>query len=251
MTASDSMAEGSVSTARVDFTVTHWSVVLQAGRGASHAGRAALEQLCGRYWYPLYIYVRRRGHGPEEAQDLTQEFFARLLERNDLAQADPAKGRFRSFLLGAMNHFLSNEWRKARAAKRGAGLALMSLDEEVAEGRYRGEPATESTPETLYERRWALTLFDSALTRLGEEWNIASKARQFEELKQFLSRTADQGEYERVAGQLGMSTGAVAVAVHRLRQRFRELVHDEIAHTVASPTELEDELRHLFAVLSA
>jgi RNA polymerase sigma-70 factor (ECF subfamily) len=250
MSADESAVKGSIQNRQVDFTVTHWSVVLQAGRGASDAGRVALEQLCGRYWYPLYVYVRRRGHGPDEAQDLTQEFFARLLERNDLAQADPAKGRFRSFLLGAMNHFLANEWRKAQTAKRGAGQAPISLDEETAEGRYVCEPATAATPESLYERRWALMLFESALDRLREEWSLPTKARQFEQLKQFLSSDADEGEYARVAEQLELKPGAVAVAVHRLRQRCRELVREEIAQTVTSPAALEEELRHLLAMLS-
>jgi RNA polymerase sigma factor (sigma-70 family) len=250
MITGESADKESGSTGRIDFTVTRWTVVLEAGRSESAASRAALEQLCSRYWYPLYAYVRRRGHGPEEAQDLTQEFFARMLERNDLAQADPAKGRFRSFLLGAMNHFLANEWRKSQTAKRGAGHALISLDEQTAEGRYCCEPATDSTPETLFERRWALTLFDTALERLREEWSVPSKGRQFEQLKQFLSSDPGEGEYASLAGELGMTAGAVAVTVHRLRQRYRELVREEIAHTVTNRSELEAELRHLFAAIS-
>jgi len=233
-----------------EFTATHWSVVLAAGQGDSPQAAAALEQLCRSYWYPLYAYVRRRGHGPEEAQDLTQEFFARLLERKDLAKADPARGRFRSFLLGTLNHFLHDEWRKAQAAKRGGGHPLLSLDDTEGEERYGREPASEVTPESLYERRWALTLFDRALARLREEWSAAGKGKQFEAFRQFLANEAGEGEYGATAVELEMTPQAVAVAVHRLRQRYGDLVREEIAHTVSNADELEAELRHLLAVLS-
>ena len=232
------------------FRTTHWSVVCLAGQSDAPGAREALETLCRNYWYPLYAYTRRRGHGPEEAQDLTQEFFARLLERNDLARADPDKGRFRSFLLGALNHFLAYEWRKNQAAKRGGGQALISLDEEAAEARYRQEAISDLTPETIYERRWALTLFDRALSRLQTEFRAADKSGVFEQLTPFLSDQAGEGEYAAVGRQLGMTAGAVAVAVNRFRQRYGELVREEIAHTVARPEELDEELRHLFAVLS-
>ncbi len=208
------------------------------------------ETLCRTYWYPLYAYVRRRGHGPEEAQDLTQEFFAQLLARQDVAHADRAKGLFRSYLLGAMNHFLAYEWRKNHAAKRGGGQACISLEDETAEGRYRQEAVSDLTPEKIYERRWALTLFDRALSRLQAEFGAAGKSQVFEQLKPFLSDQAGEGEYAAVGRQLDMTAGAVAVAVNRFRQRYRELVQEEIAHTVASPQELKEELRHLLAVLS-
>ncbi len=232
------------------FRTTHWSVVCLAGQNNVPGAREALETLCRNYWYPLYAYTRRRGHGPEEAQDLTQEFFARLLERNDLARADREKGRFRSFLLGALNHYLAYEWRKSQAAKRGGGQAVVSLDEQTAEERYRQEAVSDLTPEKVYERRWAWTLFDRALSRLQAEYGAADKARVFEELKRFLSDQAGEGEYAVVGRQLEMTSGAVAVAVNRLRQRYRELVREEIAHTVTSPSELDEELRHLVAVLS-
>jgi RNA polymerase sigma factor (sigma-70 family) len=232
------------------FHTTHWSVVLSAGQTDAPGGREALETLCRAYWYPLYAYVRRRGHGPEEAQDLTQEFFARLLERNDLARANPEKGRFRSFLLGAMSHFLAYEWRKAQAVKRGGGQPLLSLDNPVAEARYGREPVSEQTPETLYERRWALTLFDTALNRLHAEWGAAGRNRQFELLRAFLSSEAADGEYAPVAAALQMTVGAVSVAVHRLRHRYAELVRAEVAQTVATPAEVEDELSHLLCVMT-
>jgi RNA polymerase sigma factor (sigma-70 family) len=233
------------------FRTTHWSVVLLAGQGDAPGSRHALETLCQAYWYPLYAYVRRRGHAPEQAKDLTQEFFARLLERNDVARADPGQGRFRSFLLGAMNHFLAYEWRKAHAAKRGGGQAILSLDDETAQARYAREAASELTPEMLYERRWAWTLFNRALVRLQEEWSAADRAQQFVRLKQFLADEPADGDYAAAAGELGISPGAVTVAVHRLRQRYRELVHDEIAQTVADPADLKEELRHLCTVLNS
>jgi DNA-directed RNA polymerase specialized sigma24 family protein len=231
------------------FQTTHWSVVLLAGHGGEAGARQALELLCRTYWYPLYAYVRRRGHGPEEAQDLTQEFFARLIANHDLARADREKGRFRSFLLAAMNHFLVSEWRKVHAAKRGGGQFVISLDGLTAEERYRREPMCERTPETLYEQRWALTLFDGALARLQQEWGSAGKAREFDRLKQFLTNEAGDGEYAQAATALDMTVGAVSVAVHRVRHRYSQLVREEIAHTVADPADLEDEVRHLFAVL--
>jgi RNA polymerase sigma-70 factor (ECF subfamily) len=232
------------------FHTTHWSVVLSAGQRDAPGGREALEALCRAYWYPLFAYVRRRGHGPEEAQDLTQEFFARLLERNDLARASPEKGRFRSFLLGAMNHFLAYEWRKAQAFKRGGGQSVLSLDGLSAEARYGREPVSKETPETLNERRWALTLFDAAYHRLQAEWTAAGRNRQFELIKPFLSSEAADGEYAPVAAALQVTVGAVSVAVHRLRHRYAELVRAEVAQTVATPAEVEDELRFLLSVMT-
>jgi RNA polymerase sigma-70 factor (ECF subfamily) len=229
------------------FQTTHWSVVLQAAQ-RQEGGGAALEKLCQDYWFPLYSYVRRGGRDAEEAKDLTQEFFARLLEKNWLAQADANRGRFRSFLLSALKHFLANEWRKKQAAKRGGGKSVVSLD-DTAEALYLAEPASDLTPEKIYERRWALRLFERALGRLREDHQAAGKLAVFEALEPFLSAEAREGDYERVGAALGMSNGAVAGAVHRLRQRYRELVRDEIAQTVTSPAELEDEMRSLLAAL--
>jgi RNA polymerase sigma factor (sigma-70 family) len=232
------------------FTTTHWSVVLMAGRGPEPAADAALERLCRTYWYPLYAYVRRRGHGPEDAQDLTQEFFARLLERNYLGDVGPEKGKFRSFLLAALNHFLANEYDRAKALKRGGGQAPISLDAETAEGMFVLEPASDLTPEKIYEKRWAATLLDQAFSRLREEYTRAGKEDLFSELKAFLTEGAASGDYAPVAVRLRIAAGAVAVAVHRLRQRYRELVRSEVADTVANPTEMEAEMRYLFAVLA-
>ena len=230
------------------FRTTHWSVVLSAGQTPSPQAAAALETLCRTYWYPLYAYVRRKGHDHEEAQDLTQEFFARLLEKNYLAHADRHKGQFRSFLLAALDHFLTNEWRKAHAAKRGGGQAMISLDDETMEKRFSSEQVSDLTPEKIYERRWALTLLDHALARLREEFATAGKARQFDQFRSFLTSDGES-DYATAAAELEMSAGAAAVAVHRLRHRYRELVREEIVHTVASPTEVEDELRWLFAAV--
>jgi RNA polymerase sigma-70 factor (ECF subfamily) len=209
-----------------------------------------LETLCCTYWYPLYAYVRRRGHSPEEAEDLTQEFFARLLASNDLSGVDRSKGKFRSFLLAAINHFLANEWDRATAAKRGGNQVLISLDDENAEERYRMEPAAEVAPEKLFERSWARTLLAQGLARLRVEYAADGKTQQFEQIRCFLTEETGEGGYAAVAARLNMSTGAVAVAVHRMRQRYRELVRQEIAQTVTTPVELETEIRHLLAALS-
>ncbi len=227
---------------------THWSVVLSAANSGSANAAEALESLCRTYWYPLYAYLRRRGHNVDEAQDLTQEFFARLLEKHWLEQADPNRGKFRSCLLGAMNHFAANEWRRAHAAKRGGMKPLLSLD-DTAESRYALEPSSELTPERLYDRRWALSLFESALARLREDYRSVGKAELFESLKDFLSAEPADGDYARVGASFGMSNGAVAAAVHRLRQHYRQLVHQEVAHTLANPADVEDEMRALLEAL--
>ena len=218
--------------------------------GAAPESASALETLCRTYWYPLYAYVRRRGHSPEEAEDLTQEFFARLLASNDLSGVDRSKGKFRSFLLAAINHFLANEWDRATAAKRGGNQILISLDDENAEERYRMEPAAEVGPEKLFERSWARTLLAQGLARLRVEYAADGKTQQFEQIRCFLTEETGEGGYAAVAARLNMSTGAVAVAVHRMRQRYRELVRQEIAQTVTTPVELETEIRHLLAALS-
>ncbi len=232
------------------FTVTHWSVVLLAGQTSSPQAMEALEKLCRTYWPPLYAYVRRVGHTPHDAQDLTQEFFARLLQKNYLASVGREKGKFRSFLLAALNHFLADERDRAKAAKRGGGLTLISLDEETAENHYRPDAASQLAPDQIYEKRWATTLLEQAYAKVQEEFIAAGKRGTFEKLKGFLADGTETGDYTVLAGELGMSANTVAVTVRRLRLRYRELVRAEIAHTVASPDEIKDEMRHLFAVLA-
>jgi len=195
--------------------------------------------------------VRQRGHSPEDAQDLTQEFFARLLQRHWLGRADQQRGRFRSFLLSAMNHFLSDEWDKAKAQKRGGGLAPLPLEFDAAETRFDHEPADRVTPEQNYERRWALTLLDTVLQRLRTEYEQEGRAEFFTALHPCLVGDSSAQPYAELAVKLGVSEGAVKSTVHRLRRRYRELLHDEIAQTVARPGEVDDELRHLFTVLGS
>jgi len=236
---------------QVQFGSTHWSVVLEAAHESSPGSEEALVTLCQTYWYPLYAYVRRRVSDVHEAQDVTQEFFARLLEKNYLAQATPERGRFRSFLLTMFKHFLANEWNKARAQKRGGGQRPISLDLASAESRFGLEPADDLTPEKLYERRWAVTVMSNVLTRLRVEYAGKRKEEQFERLKVFLSGERAAGAYAKVAQSLGMTVNAVQVAVHRMRRRYRELLRAEIADTVADPAEVDEEIRNLFAVLGS
>jgi len=232
------------------FVTTHWSVVVTAGRSDTTHARDALAKLCQTYWVPLYTYVRRRGHSPEDAQDLTQEFFARLLAHHWVDNADREKGRFRSFLLSAMNHFLSDEWDKARAQKRGGGVPPVPLQLDTAETRYGLEPADNTTPERSFELRWALTLLEQVLQRLQTEYEQEGKADLFAELNPCLVGERTAQPYAELAAKVGASENTVKSAVHRLRQRYRQLLRDEIAHTVAGPAEVDDELRHLFAVLA-
>lgn len=232
------------------FTTTHWSVVLAAGHSTAPNAQQALEALCRGYWYPLYAYVRRQGHSPEDAQDLTQDFFVRFLEKKYFKLADPARGRFRTFLLTAMKHFLANEWKKAHRAKRGSGQAAISLDAEVAEQRYAAEPVEETNPERIYERRWAATLLEGVLESLQREWAAADKGWQFAELKAGLWGGSDAAPYTDIAARRGTTETAVKMAAHYLRQRYRELLRAEIAHTVSGPAEVDEELRHLIAVIS-
>jgi RNA polymerase sigma factor (sigma-70 family) len=235
---------------RQRFATTHWSVVLSAADSpAPDAGRA-LASLCEDYWFPLYAFVRRTGYSAEDAEDLTQEFFARLLANDVLSVADPERGRFRSFLLGAMKHFLANQRRSERAQKRGGRRPVISLDFQSGDRRYsRIEPADNLTPERLYEKRWALTLLDLVLNRLCEEFRAADKLPLFEALKPFLAGGLGKAGYLEVAKQLAMSEGTVKVAAHRLRRRYRKLLREEIAQTVADPESLEDELRDLLVAL--
>jgi len=231
------------------FTTTHWSVVLNAGNAESPHAEAALEKLCRTYWYPLYSFVRRQGHGPDDAQDLTQEFFARLLEKNYLGAVEREKGKFRSFLLGSLKHFLANERVRAEAAKRGGGKELISLD-DTAEDRFKLEPVTNASPEKIFEQRWAVTLLEQAFARLESEFAEAGKSKIFARLKGFLAEGSGSGDYAPIAAEMGMSVNSVAVTVHRLRQRYRELVRAEIANTVSSPAEIDEEMRNLFAALA-
>lgn len=232
------------------FVTTHWSVVLAARRADTTRARDALARLCQTYWHPLYAYVRRLGHSPHDAQDLTQEFFARLLAKNYLADADAARGRFRSFLLAALKHFLANEWEKARAQKRGGGQIPIPIDPIAAETGCHFEPADPATAETIFERRWALTLLDQVLRRLRREYVSTGREALFEQLKPTLTEASRSVRYAEIAIRLGTTEGAVKVAVHRLRQQYRELLRAEIAETVATPEEVEDELRNLFAALA-
>jgi len=224
-------------------------VVLTAARSDTTRARAALENLCQTYWPPLYAYVRRRGYSPEDAQDLTQEFFARLLERNAVASVAPKKGRFRSFLLASLNHFLTDEWDKARAQKRGGGKVI-SLDLQNAETRLGEIPVENFTPEKAYEHRWAITLLEQVYQRLGEEYREQDKTALFDALRFTLAGKSNAAPYAELARKLVMSEGAVKVAVHRLRQRYRALLRETIADTVSSPDEVEEELRYLFRTLA-
>jgi RNA polymerase sigma factor (sigma-70 family) len=233
-----------------DFVSTHWSVVLAAGRESSPDAQAALGTLCGNYWYPLYAFVRREGHGPEDAADLTQEFFSRLMTPGALAGVDRAKGRFRSFLLGSMRHLIANEWNRAQRQKRGGGSAHFSLDALAAEERYELEPADDLSPDKVFERRWAEAVLDRVTRRLQEEFTSAGIARRFDELKVFLLSGDEPPSYAESAARLEMTEGAVRTAIHRMRQRYGELFREEIAQTVASPQEVEEELRHFVAVLA-
>jgi RNA polymerase sigma factor (sigma-70 family) len=231
------------------FATTHWSVVQLAARHDTTRAQRALSELCSAYWYPLYAYVRRQGFSPHDAQDLTQEFFARLIAGNDLAQVSPRQGKFRAFLLACVKHFLANEWDKARAAKRGGGQRTISFDETDAEERYKLEPADTASADKLFERRWAMTLLETVLARLQAEYAREGKETTFEKLKPALSGSRESQPYAELARDLGMSEGAVKVAVHRFRQRYRQLLRAEIANTVSSPSEVDEEIRYLFSVL--
>jgi RNA polymerase sigma-70 factor (ECF subfamily) len=236
--------------ARWDFTTTHWSAVLAAGQADAPKAGEALEKLCRAYWYPLYVYVRRRGHSVEDAQDLTQAFFAHLLRKDFLSGVGPEKGRFRSFLLACLKHFLADEWEKARTAKRGGRGPERLLDLELAEERYRLEARVEANAESLYERRWALELLDRVLDRLRREAVASGREAVFDQLQGGLLGERPTETYAQLGARLGMSETAVKVTVHRLRQRYRELLREEIAHTVARPDEIEEEMRYLFGVVS-
>jgi RNA polymerase sigma factor (sigma-70 family) len=232
------------------FTATHWTTVLAAGQPDSSRAAEALAALCHRYWYPLYAFVRRNGFDEHEAQDMTQEFFARLLEKNWLQSVDRQKGRFRSWLLAALDHFLANEWARRKTEKRGGQATFLPLDAASAETRYLLEPVDEQTPEKIYERRWALTLLEQSLAALKAEYSTEGKAEQFDAMQVHLSGERGPNAYAESAARLGMTEGAVRVGVHRMRRRMGESLRAEIAHTVADASEVEGELKHLLAVLA-
>jgi RNA polymerase sigma-70 factor (ECF subfamily) len=223
--------------------------VLAAGKPASPQSASALAKLCETYWYPLYAFVRRQGHCPQDAQDLTQDFFVRFLEKEYFGLADPTRGRFRTFLLSSLKNFLQEQHRHATRLKRGGGQPPLSWDTQTAEGCYQAEPRDPSTPEMIYEKRWALTLLETALARLGQELAASGKGRLFAELKPFLSGNRGGSSYAETAARLGMTEGALKVAIHRFRARYRALLREEVAHTVAAPEEIDEELRHLIAVV--
>lgn len=231
------------------FATTHWSVVLAAAVGAAPDRDHAMAHLCETYWYPLYAYVRRRGSSTHEAEELTQEFFARVLEKDYLRSAGPEKGRFRSFLLVCLKRFLANEWDRRRAKKRGGGRSMFSIDFGGADERYRQEPSDKLTAERIFERRWALSLLERALTRLADEMAAAGRGHLFEKLKVYLAAGADVPPYAEMAGALGISQGALKVRVHRMREQYRQVLREEIAMTLKDPGDVDDEIRRLFYAL--
>lgn len=247
---SSSLAEGPIGGPR-QFVTTHWSVVLAARDGESSQADEALAQLCSMYWYPLYAFVRRRGLNAHDAQDLTQEFFYRLLDRHYLRAVDYRKGRFRTFLLTTLEHFLANEWRRANSLKRGGHLAFVSLEEQQsAEQRYAREPASWLSPEKIYDQNCALALLQRTLNRLREEFEAAGKIERFEQLKAFMTAGAETPPYAELATRTGTSEAALKMTVSRMRNRYGQLLRDEIANTLSSPDGVEEELCALWASLS-
>jgi RNA polymerase sigma-70 factor (ECF subfamily) len=232
---------------RGQFTTTRWSLVLEAGESGSDRSERALAELCERYWYPLYAYVRRRGHDTDDARDLTQAFFAKLLEKRDLRVADPRRGRFRTFLLASMKNFLAGEWRRESTLRRGGGVELLSLDFDSAEARYEKEPAHDLTPEAIYERRWAFRLLEQAVADLRNEYGQSGKLELFDALKGFLGSGEQILPYAELSRRFGQSEGALRTAVSRLRTRWRERLRQLVAETVESEAELREEMDCLIA----
>ena len=231
------------------FATTHWSVVLAAAPGSPSA-EEALAKLCDTYWYPLYAYARKKGHPAHEAEDLTQTFFTRLLEKGMLQDLSPEKGRFRTFMLVCMKRFIVNEWRHARTQRRGGNAKTLPIDFSHADERFRLEPASYATPERIYDRRWALTALEEALAQLAAEMKTTSKSNLFDALKPYLAMDSAAPPYSEVAAKLRMSEGSVKVAVFRLRARYAQLLRQEIAATLATPADIEDEIRRLFQALA-
>jgi RNA polymerase sigma-70 factor (ECF subfamily) len=234
---------------RASFATTRWSVVLLAGRNDTERAREALAKLCAGYWYPLYVYARRRGHPHADAQDLTQAFFARVLARQSLAAADPARGRFRSFILTAMKNFLADEWAKTQTQRRGGETPTLSLDWVAAEKHYNLEPADTDSPDKAFDRRWAHALLEAALAALAEEYRADGAGELFAALRGTLVGERAAQPYAELGAQLGLSESAIKVAVHRLRKRYRARLRAEIAQTVATAEEVDGEMQHLFRSL--
>jgi RNA polymerase sigma factor (sigma-70 family) len=232
------------------FPSTSWSLVLAAGRSEVEGSEEALATLCRVYWYPLYAYARRCGFGPEEARDLTQGYYAKLLEKHYLRDARRERGRFRSFLLASFRHYVSNARDRERALRRGGGIAILPIEMETAEGLYALEPQDDSTPERIFEKRWARTVLERALSRVRSEFDAAGKAAHFQSMKVFLSGEDAPGSYAERAARLGMTEGAYKVAVHRLRKSFQKALQGEIADTLERPEDVEKEIRFLFQVLA-
>ena len=235
------------------FPTTRWSLVVAAGEGRNAESRDALDVLCRLYWPPVYSFVRATGHDAESARDLTQGFFARLLEKSDLRQVDRTRGRFRAFLLASVKHFVANEWDRVRAQRRGGGRTLASLDVEDAEAKYGLSLAVPQTPETIYEKQWALTLLEHALSRLGEEMARSKHAQHFSRFRPFLTFEGSEASYQDLAQELGMSEAAIKVTIHRMRRRFGGLLREEVAQTLdgASPADVDDEIRYLFSLMGS
>jgi RNA polymerase sigma-70 factor (ECF subfamily) len=232
------------------FVTTHWSEVLAAGDGDSAEARPALARLCRSYWFPIYAFIRKRGYSPEGAQDLTQQFFANFLEKNYVARAARERGRFRAFLMSSVQNFLHNEYHRLQAQKRGGGKAWLSLDQTRAEERYKIEPVEESDPAKAFEQRWAATLLDNVLTRLRTEFAQGDRGGLFEALQAHLWGDSDSVPYGNLAQQYELSIGNIKVIAYRLRQRYRDILREEIAHTVAQPGEVDEEIRYLMRVVS-
>lgn len=230
------------------FQTTHWSAVVRAGGTDSREAESALNELCQVYWYPLYAFARRQGVSAADAEDLTQAFFARLLERNFVAQAEPAKGRFRSFLLTLFKRFLANEWNRQHAQKRGGFQPVIAIDTALAESRFGAEPAHEDQPDVLFERQWVVVLLDQVMNRLRNEYVESGRSRLFEYLEACLTREDTALPYSEIAAELSLTEAAVKMAMQRLRARYRTILREEIAKTVASPNEVEAELHDLFEV---
>jgi RNA polymerase sigma factor (sigma-70 family) len=240
---------GQLSGANARFVTTRWSLVLSAGAADSGESRSAMGRLLETYWYPLYAFIRKKGQGPEDSCDLTQEFFLELLEGSFFSTADPQKGRFRTFLLTALERFMVDEWRRGSRKKRGGGRLVLSLSAVDAEERYRLEPADSLTPEQIFERRWAMTLLGEAMRRLEEESIAAGHEGLFAAVKPILAGEDSSSPYAELAARLGMKEGALKTAVHRFRRRFGALLRAEIAETISDPTDVEEEIRHLFQLL--
>ena len=240
----DSSAPGDV------FATTHWTVVLAAGKRSTPQSDLALEQLCRTYWFPLYAYVRRRGHTKEDAEDLTQAFFARFLARNYLAGLSAERGRFRAFLLASLKHFLINDWKKSHRQKRGGGEAPLSLDWETADTKFQVAATNEPSPDKAFDREWALALLARVIERLQKECEAGGRTKLFGQLKIFLTTGKDESAQSKAAKSLGMEEGSVRVAIHRLRKRYRQLLRDEIAQTLSDATDVDEEMRALFGAFS-